>query len=102
MVEVEMDAKVVLGWLSGQHNANRAHFLLITDCRKLIEKIPKVKMLHSHREGNQCADKMARISGAQQEDFRTFTSPRLTFVFLCISTKLVCTYHERLCSDFVP
>lgn len=99
-VEVELDAKILLGWLSGQHNANKAHSLLITDCRNLLTRIPRVRMLHCYSEGNQCADKLARIGGAQQEVFKTFFSPP-SDVGLLLYFYEIGAYHERLRSDFV-
>ena len=41
-VEIEFDAKVVLGWVTKEFNSNLHHASLILVCRTLINQIPQV------------------------------------------------------------
>ena len=55
-VELELDANVVLGWVSGSFNSNLHHASLIIDYRTLINLIFQVKMKHCFHEVNKCMD----------------------------------------------
>ena len=50
---------------------------LITDCRKLLEQIPSLKISHCFRGTNQCADSVARKGALKQQDFVVFNNPPL-------------------------
>ena len=39
-VEIEVDARVSLGWMMEEYNYNLHHASLIMDCRTLINQIP--------------------------------------------------------------
>lgn len=58
-VEIEIDAKVVLMWISDLHNYNLHHATLILHCRTLISQIPQVRMNHYFRKANKCVDALA-------------------------------------------
>ena len=68
-VELELDANVVLGWVSGSFNSNLYHASLIIDYRTLINLISQVKMKHCFREVNKCTD----FSGPAQAFLRPKT-----------------------------
>ena len=51
-VEIEIDAKVMADWVVGSTSINTAHSVLISDCRYLMEKMPRVKIRHCFREAN--------------------------------------------------
>ena len=59
-IEIEVDAKVVLGWITNNFNTNLHHASLIMDYRTLISQIPQVKTKHCYREANKCANAITR------------------------------------------
>ena len=59
-MEIELDAKLVIGWIFEEYNSNLQHAALILDCRTLISHIPQVRMSHCFREANKCANALAR------------------------------------------
>ena len=65
-VEIELDAKVVMDWVSENTTKNIAHFALISDCRQLMGQIPNLKVKHCYREANQCANRLAKMGATQQ------------------------------------
>ena len=59
-LEIEVDAKVILEWMTSEHSNNLNHSPLIMDCKALINQVPQVRMMHCFREANKCADTLAR------------------------------------------
>ena len=59
-MEIELDAKLVIGWIFEEYNSNLQRAALILDCRTLISHIPQVRMSHYFREANKCANALAR------------------------------------------
>ena len=55
-LEIEIDAKVVLEWMTNEHSFNLNQSPLIMDCRTLIKQVPQVMMMHCFREANRCVD----------------------------------------------
>ena len=95
-VVIELDAKVVMDWVSGNTTINIAHSTLISDCRQLMRQIPNLKVKHCYREANQCADRLAKMGTTQQQDFLLFSSPTLDIILLMLYDSAgVC--YERLC-----
>ena len=43
-VEIELDAKVVIGWVSDSSCNNSVHFILMSDCMQLMRQIPTMKI----------------------------------------------------------
>lgn len=73
-VGIEVDAKVVLGWITNDFNTNLHHASLIMDCKTLISRIPQVKTKHCYREANKCADAITRKGPSTSQDFTIFDS----------------------------
>lgn len=73
-VELELDANVMLGWVSGNFNSNLDHASLIMNYRTLINQIPQVKMKHCFHEANKCADFLARKGLSSSHDLLHFNS----------------------------
>ena len=48
-VEIEIDAKIVFGWIIEEYSSNLHHVSLILDCRALINWILQMKMSHFFR-----------------------------------------------------
>ena len=43
-VEIELDAKAVVGWVSDSSCNNSVRFILISDCLQLMRQIPNMKI----------------------------------------------------------
>lgn len=71
-VQVELDAKVVMNWMSSSACISTAHSSLITNCKFLLAQIPRVKINHCFREANQCTDKLAKNGASQTSGLRGF------------------------------
>ena len=71
-VEIEIDAKVVLGWISDSYNYNLHHATLILDCRTIISQIPQVRMNHYFHKANKCAEALTRKDSELDQDLITF------------------------------
>ena len=51
-LEVELDAKVIVGLLKSNFTPNFAYAPLLSDCRYLLGKLPQVRVSHVFREAN--------------------------------------------------
>jgi ribonuclease HI len=89
-VEVDVDALLVVNWVSNPNCINITHFSLIMDCRELLNLIPQVKVKHCYHEANQCADFLAKHGATSQKDFIIFNSPLLNYVYSFFMILLVC------------
>ena len=74
-LEVELDAKVIVGLLNSNKNPNSAYAPLLFDCRYLLGKLPQVRVPHVFREANKCADWLAKWGSVMKEDFVVFEFP---------------------------
>ena len=74
-VVIEMDAKVIVDAFSFQSNSNVITFSLMVDCRHLATQIPQVSFRHVNREGNRCADQLAKLGTSLEVDFAVFSCP---------------------------
>ena len=95
-MEIKIDAKVVVDWVAGNASINTAHSVLISDCRYLMEQMPRVKIRHCFREANQCADFLAKKGAAQDQDFRIYNDPPVDMSMLLYYDSIG-MYFERLC-----
>ena len=75
MVEVELDAKVVVDMLTNPQYSNIVIASLIKDCRYLISQIPQLRIKHCYRESNTCADKLARKGANQTLNLILYENP---------------------------
>ena len=89
-VEIELDAKVVLGWITEEFNSNLHHASLILDCMTLIIQILQVRMKHCYREANKCMDALARMRSSSSQDFMVFDSLLVDLYMLYFMTLLLC------------
>ncbi|KAL0014620.1 hypothetical protein SO802_001689 [Lithocarpus litseifolius] len=95
-VEIESDAKVVLGWISNSYNYNLHHATLILDCTTLISQIPQVRMNHYFHEANKCVDALTRKDSELDQDLIYFDSPPIDTFY--VDYDIFGVYYERLCS----
>ena len=68
-LEVELDAKVIVGLLKSNIIPNFAYAPLLFDYRYLLGKLPQVRVSHVFREANKCADWLAKWGSVMKEDF---------------------------------
>ena len=95
-MEIEIDAKVVADWVVGSTSINTVYSVLISDCRYLMEKMPRVKIRHCFREANQCADFLTKEGATQKQDFRIYDDPPMNMSILLYYDSIG-MYFERLC-----
>ena len=74
-LEVELDAKVISDLMNNSRSPNATNYAIVADCRALISQIPQVKVIHCYREGNCCADGLARIGCSLSSNFLYFSYP---------------------------
>lgn len=68
-IVLESDSKVAINLLSNCFNCNHAHYALIHDCRCLMDQLNIHKVEHTYREGNGCADILAKAGCFQDDNF---------------------------------
>jgi len=59
-IEIEIDARVLLDWVTEEYNDNLHHASLIMDCMTLINLIPQAKKSYYFCEANKCANALVR------------------------------------------
>ena len=74
-IEIEVDVRVILEWVTEEFNSNLYHTSLIMDCKTLISWIPQVKMKHCFHEANKCVDLLARKGLSSNRVYCLFHSP---------------------------
>ena len=74
-LELELDAKVIVGLLNSNKNPNSTYAPLLSDCSYLLGKFPQVRVSHMFREANKCADWLAKWGSSLKEDFAVFEFP---------------------------
>jgi len=65
VVDIQIDAKIIVGLLSNPSYSNSFAMPIIDDCRQLISQIPQVRIGHCYCEANSCADFLAKMGSAQ-------------------------------------
>lgn len=99
-VEVELDAKVVVDWMTDRTRDNITYSILISDYKYLMNLISTMVVKHCYREANQCTDKLTRLGGTQQLEFSIFECPPVD-TRLILYYKAIGMYHERLCLNSI-
>ena len=80
----------------GSTSINTAQSVLISDCKYLMEQMPRVKLRHCFKEANQCVDFLAKKGAAQEQDFRIYDDPPVDMSMLLYYDSIG-MYFERLC-----
>jgi hypothetical protein len=75
VVEVELDAKVVVDLLSQNSRSNNYNTSLLDACRELLGWISLTRVKHCFREANKCAHAFARRREKLQQDSMFFENP---------------------------
>ena len=73
-LEIELDAKVVVEWVSSQAHLNIAHSSLIADYKSLMSQFPKVQTNYCYREANQCAGRLTTYGAKLEQDLIIYDS----------------------------
>nr|POE80174.1 putative ribonuclease h protein [Quercus suber] len=60
-VEVEVDASSIVSLLANATETNSEIASLVDDCRDMLKSIPQARIKHYYKEGNKCADRLARL-----------------------------------------
>lgn len=75
VLEVELDAKVIVEMLKNSHCPNRKLSPLLHDCRSLLSRLTQVRVVHVFREANKYADFLATRGCSMREEFVIFDVP---------------------------
>ena len=92
---VELDARVVIDLISSNVDTVKPYSPLLCDCRCLLRKFPRVQVKHVYREGNHCADTLARWGCLMDDAFVLFSSPPSTDVLFLVNSDLAGMYVNR-------
>ena len=60
-VKIELDAKVIVSYLSDSSSYTGDLSPLIDDCKELLRQLPHTKVVHCIRKANFCADALAKM-----------------------------------------
>ena len=95
-VEVELDARAVINVISNLNISNLFVHSLVDDYRLLASQIPRIHFKHYYCEANRCADRLARMGGAQETALIFYDSPPED-LFNFIDFDLSNLYLTKLC-----
>ncbi|KAL0012613.1 hypothetical protein SO802_007721 [Lithocarpus litseifolius] len=95
-LEVELDAKVIVGLHNSKKNPNSAYAPLLSDCRYLLDKLPQVRVVHVFREANKCTDWLAKWGSSMREDFAVFDFPFAAELETLVAKDINGLYYCRL------
>ena len=76
-VIVELDAKVVVSFLSSSSKIHPKLWALVNNRRLLLRSLHNAQVHHAFREANRSADALASLGQTQDDDFVIYLSPRL-------------------------
>ena len=82
VVEIELDAKLVVDLLGQALDPSNANDSILADCKEGLKRIPWVKVQHCYREANKCVDALARRRAMLAKDFVLFLRPPFDVLFL--------------------
>ena len=74
-IVVEFDAKVVIDLVCASNTPNIYYTPLLNDCRTLLTRFQGMRIRHVYREGNKCADMLARKGCCLNDDFVILENP---------------------------
>ena len=69
---------------------------VVNDCRSLLSNFHQVRVGHTFREANRCADALARRGCSLQEDFVIFYFPPYVEIKSYVTTDANGMYYGRL------
>ena len=98
-VLIELDAKSLVDALNNSSYYNSVISPLLDDCKLLMDQTPQVRIKHTYREANKCADHLANLGLFQSVDFLVHTDPPVK-LFPLIEADLQGTCYNKLCPGF--
>ena len=99
-MEIELDAKVVIDLVRKVSCNFNSLDVLVDDCKEGLKQIPNIKIMHCFREGNKCANNLARRGALLDQDFVVFIHPPLE-VELLIRLDTVGTLYDLSVSSSI-
>ena len=79
MLLLEVDASSVVSLMVNAADTNSEFAPLVDDCRDLLKRFPQAQIKHCYREGNKCADRLARLGTDLGGKFCCFCCPSLCY-----------------------
>lgn len=95
-VMIELDAKSLVDVLNNSSYCNSMISPLLDDCKLLIDQFPQVRVKHTFREANKCADRLAKLGLVQSLEFSVHSYPPVELIPLIEADSLGACYN-RLC-----
>lgn len=74
-IVVEFDAKVVIDLVCASNTLNRYYTPLLNDCQTLLTRFQGMRIRHVYKEGNKCADMLAREGCCLNDAFVVLENP---------------------------
>ncbi|OMP05267.1 reverse transcriptase [Corchorus capsularis] len=74
-IMLETDSQLAIDLLQNCFDPKHVLIVLLDDCRSLMAQLRIQTLQHTFREGNYCADKLAKASTLMDEDFIVFEQP---------------------------
>ena len=99
---VELDAKVVIELVCATNTPNRYYTPLLNDCSTLLSRFQGMRIKHVYREGNKCADMLARESCWLMDDFVVLDSPLSNDLCILLDADTTGMYFVRLVANYQP
>ena len=101
-LEVELDAKVVVDLVLSSSVTNRDYSSLLNDCRYLLSRFQQIRVNHTFREVNRCADELAKRGCSQQEDFVILFNPPAPDIVSLVNEDANGLYYLRCSATTMP
>ena len=98
-VLVELDAKSLVDALNNSSYCNSVISPLLDDCKLLMVQTPQIRIKHTYREANKCADRLANLGLFQSVNFLVHSDPPIELIPL-IEADLRGACCNRLCPAF--
>ena len=81
-VIIELDAKLIVDLLSKANDPSSSNDSILANCKEGLKLVPKVKIQHSYREANKCADTLSLRGALLNDDFVLFLNPSFEVLLL--------------------
>ena len=98
-IVVELDAKVVIDLVCASNTPNIYYTPLLNDCRTLLTWFQGMRIRHVYREGNKCADMLAREGYCLNDDFVILENPLSNELCILFDVGISGMYSLRLIAN---
>ena len=93
---VELDTKVVVDIVKSNVVTNKPYAPLLYDCRCLMRRFLQVQVIHVYREGNRCADALARWGSSMAGIFVVFDQPPKSDILYLVNLDMAGMYVNKI------